>query len=92
MSSPCGPAHVRQLPSDFQERVSLHREKHGSPLCHPAYATSSPTCIIAKVLEKPEPTSLSSRLSDASARDLAFRDGVEKLGPQPPYKDRKSVV
>ncbi|KAI5162375.1 brain-enriched guanylate kinase-associated protein isoform X2 [Manis pentadactyla] len=77
---------VSELPSDFQERVSLHREKHGSPLCHPAYATSGPTCIIAKVLEKPEPTSLSSRLSDASARDLAFRDGVEKLGPQPPYK------
>ncbi|XP_034498839.1 brain-enriched guanylate kinase-associated protein [Ailuropoda melanoleuca] len=81
---------VSELPSDFQERVSLHMEKHGcslpSPLCHPAYADSVPTCVIAKVLEKPDPTSLSSRLSDASARDLAFRDGVEKQGPQPPYK------
>nr|XP_037840428.1 brain-enriched guanylate kinase-associated protein isoform X10 [Chlorocebus sabaeus] len=78
------------LPSDFQERVSLHMEKHGcslpSPLCHPAYADSVPTCVIAKVLEKPDPTSLSSRLSDASARDLAFCDGVEKPGPRPPYK------
>ncbi|XP_058285514.1 brain-enriched guanylate kinase-associated protein isoform X5 [Hylobates moloch] len=78
------------LPSDFQERVSLHMEKHGcslpSPLCHPAYADSVPTCVIAKVLEKPDPASLSSRLSDASARDLAFCDGVEKPGPRPPYK------
>ncbi|XP_077910355.1 brain-enriched guanylate kinase-associated protein isoform X3 [Halichoerus grypus] len=78
------------LPSDFQERVSLHMEKHGcslpSPLCRPAYADSVPTCVIAKVLEKPDPNSLSSRLSDASARDLAFRDGMEKQGPRPPYK------
>ncbi|XP_053080910.1 brain-enriched guanylate kinase-associated protein isoform X3 [Acinonyx jubatus] len=81
---------VSELPSDFQERVSLHLEKHGcglpSPLCHPAYADSIPTCVIAKVLEKPDPASLSSRLSDASARDLAFRDGGEKPGPRPPYK------
>ncbi|XP_072696034.1 brain-enriched guanylate kinase-associated protein isoform X2 [Canis lupus baileyi] len=73
-----------------EERVSLHMEKHGcslpSPLCHPAYADSVPTCVIAKVLEKPDPSSLSSRLSDASARDLAFREGVEKQGPRPPYK------
>ncbi|XP_037687791.1 brain-enriched guanylate kinase-associated protein isoform X2 [Choloepus didactylus] len=81
---------VSELPSDFQERVSLHMEQHGCslppPLCHPAYADSVPTCVIAKVLEKPDPASLSSRLSDASARDLAFRDGAEKLGPRPPYK------
>ncbi|KAM9202046.1 brain-enriched guanylate kinase-associated protein isoform 6-T6 [Dugong dugon] len=78
------------LPSDFQQRVSLHMEKHGcslpSPLCHPAYADSVPTCVIAKVLEKPDPTSLSSHLSDASAHDLAFRDGLEKPGLRPPYK------
>ncbi|XP_051686800.2 brain-enriched guanylate kinase-associated protein isoform X2 [Oryctolagus cuniculus] len=78
------------LPSDFQERVSLHLEKHGcslpAPLCHPAYADSVPTCVIAKVLEKPDPAALSSRLSDASARDLAFRDGAEKPGARPPYK------
>ncbi|XP_053458856.1 brain-enriched guanylate kinase-associated protein isoform X3 [Nycticebus coucang] len=78
------------LPSDFQERVSLHMEKHGcslpSPLCHPVYADSVPTCVIAKVLEKPDPASLSSHLSDASACDLAFREGVEKPGPRPPYK------
>ncbi|XP_039108868.1 brain-enriched guanylate kinase-associated protein isoform X3 [Hyaena hyaena] len=81
---------VSELPSDFQERVSLHLEEHGcglpAPLCHPAYADSVPTCVIAKVLEKPDPASLSSRLSDASARDLAFRDGGEKPGPRPPYK------
>ncbi|XP_058147616.1 brain-enriched guanylate kinase-associated protein [Dasypus novemcinctus] len=81
---------VAELPSDFQERVSLHMEKHGcslpSPLCHPAYADSVPGCVIAKVLEKPDPASLSSRLSDASARDLAFRDAAEKPGPRPPYK------
>ncbi|XP_040831475.1 brain-enriched guanylate kinase-associated protein isoform X6 [Ochotona curzoniae] len=78
------------LPSDFQERLSLHLEKHGcslpTPLCHPAYADSVPTCVIAKVLEKPDPGSLSSRLSDASARDLAFRDGAQQPGPRPPYK------
>ncbi|KAG8514415.1 Brain-enriched guanylate kinase-associated protein, partial [Galemys pyrenaicus] len=81
---------VSELPSGLQERVSLHMEKHGrslpSPLCHPAYADGVPPCVIAKVLEKPDPASLSSRLSDASARDLAFRDGVEKPGPRPPYK------
>ncbi|KAM8783207.1 brain-enriched guanylate kinase-associated protein isoform 2-T3 [Rhynchonycteris naso] len=76
---------VSELPLDFQERVSLHMEKHGcslpAPLCRPAYADSVPACVIAKVLEKPEPGSLSSRLSDAS-----FRDGVEKPGLRPPYK------
>ncbi|XP_006879237.1 PREDICTED: uncharacterized protein LOC102858933 [Elephantulus edwardii] len=84
-----GRAHkVSELPSDFQERVNLHMEQHAcslpSPLCHPAYADSVPACVIAKVLEKPDPSSLSSRLSDASARDLPFRDGLEK--PRPPYK------
>ncbi|XP_063097477.1 brain-enriched guanylate kinase-associated protein isoform X2 [Cavia porcellus] len=82
---------VSELPSDFQERVSLHLEKHGrslpSPICRPAYADSVPTCVIAKVLEKPDPASLSSHLSDASARDLAFRDGVDKSGPRSPYKE-----
>ncbi|XP_054423643.1 brain-enriched guanylate kinase-associated protein isoform X2 [Pteronotus mesoamericanus] len=78
------------LPSDFQERVSLHLEQHGcslpSPLCRPAFADSVPACVIAKVLEKPDPASLSSRLSDASARDLTFRDRAEKPGLRPPYK------
>ncbi|XP_040831478.1 brain-enriched guanylate kinase-associated protein isoform X8 [Ochotona curzoniae] len=76
--------------SEDNERLSLHLEKHGcslpTPLCHPAYADSVPTCVIAKVLEKPDPGSLSSRLSDASARDLAFRDGAQQPGPRPPYK------
>ncbi|KAB0390333.1 hypothetical protein E2I00_019963, partial [Balaenoptera physalus] len=78
------------LPSEFQEHVSLHMEKQGcslpSPLCRPAYADSVPPCVLAKVLEKPDPGSLSSHLSDASARDLAFRDRLEKPGPRPPYK------
>lgn len=78
-----------QLPSDFQQRVSLHMEKHGRslPSCRPSYADSVPTCVIAKVLEKPEPGSLSSRMSDASACDLAFRDGVEKSGGRAQYKE-----
>uniref|UniRef100_A0A8C9ATT8 Brain enriched guanylate kinase associated n=1 Tax=Prolemur simus TaxID=1328070 RepID=A0A8C9ATT8_PROSS len=81
---------VSELPLDFQERVSLHMEKHGcslpSPLCHPSYADTVPICVIAKVLEKPEPSSLSSQLSDASAGDLAFCEEIEKPGPQPPYQ------
>ncbi|XP_006839591.1 PREDICTED: brain-enriched guanylate kinase-associated protein [Chrysochloris asiatica] len=81
---------VSELPSDFQERASLHMEKLGcslpTSLCHPAYADSVPTCVISKALEKPDPGSLSSRLSDASARELAFRDGLEKPSPRPPYK------
>ncbi|XP_038968912.2 brain-enriched guanylate kinase-associated protein isoform X3 [Rattus norvegicus] len=89
-ASPHPPGRSYPLPSDFQQRVSLHMEKHGcslpSPLCHPSYADSVPTCVIAKVLEKPDPGSLSSRMSDASARDLAYRDGVENPGPRPPYK------
>ncbi|XP_055448981.1 brain-enriched guanylate kinase-associated protein isoform X2 [Psammomys obesus] len=83
---------VSELPSDFQQRVSLHMEKHGRSLpsqrCRPSYADSVPTCVIAKVLEKPEPGSLSSsRMSDASACDLAFRDGVEKSGARAAYKE-----
>ncbi|XP_066883845.1 brain-enriched guanylate kinase-associated protein isoform X1 [Kogia breviceps] len=81
---------VSELPSEFQEHVSLHMEKQGcslpSALCRPAYADSVPACVLAKVLEKPDPGSLSSHLSDASARDLAFRDRLEKPGPRPPYK------
>ncbi|KAM5273147.1 brain-enriched guanylate kinase-associated protein isoform 3-T3 [Ctenodactylus gundi] len=73
-----------------EERVSLHLEKQGrglpSPLCRPAYSDSVPACVLAKALEKPAPAGLSSRRSDASARDLAFREGLEKPGAQPPYK------
>ncbi|XP_050010764.1 brain-enriched guanylate kinase-associated protein isoform X5 [Alexandromys fortis] len=82
---------VSELPSDFQQRVSLHMEKHDcslpSSLCHSAYADSVPTCVIAKVLEKPDPGSLSSHLSEASARDLGYRDGMEKSGSRPQYKE-----
>ncbi|XP_074087026.1 brain-enriched guanylate kinase-associated protein [Macrotis lagotis] len=81
---------VSELPSDFQERVSLHMEKHGcglpAPLCHPSFADTIPTCVISQVLEKPEPSSLSSHLSNASARDLAFRDAVEKASPRTQFK------
>ncbi|XP_069349237.1 brain-enriched guanylate kinase-associated protein [Eulemur rufifrons] len=90
-TQPYGRVHkVSELPLDFQERLSLHLEKHGcslpASLCHPPYADSVPICVIAKVLEKPEPSSLSSQLSDASAGDLAFCEEIEKPGPQPPYK------
>ncbi|XP_062483913.1 brain-enriched guanylate kinase-associated protein isoform X8 [Pezoporus occidentalis] len=80
----------RMLPSDFQERVSIHLEKHGCslsvPLCHPSYADSIPTCVIAKVLEKPDPNCLSSHLSSPSTRDLSFQDSDGKLGQRPQYK------
>ncbi|GAB1297788.1 Brain-enriched guanylate kinase-associated protein [Apodemus speciosus] len=82
---------VSELPSEFQQRVSLHMEKHGCSLpsarCHPTYADSVPTCVIAKVLEKPDPGSMSSCMSDASACDLGYRDGVEKSGSRAPYKE-----
>ncbi|XP_036398697.1 brain-enriched guanylate kinase-associated protein isoform X1 [Megalops cyprinoides] len=62
----CSKSHYRahklsELPSEFQERVSMHMEKHGCgvalPLCHTPYSDSVPTAVIAKVLEKPEPGS-----------------------------------
>uniref|UniRef100_A0A7M4EWF5 Brain enriched guanylate kinase associated n=1 Tax=Crocodylus porosus TaxID=8502 RepID=A0A7M4EWF5_CROPO len=81
---------LSELPSDFQERVSIHLEKHGCslsvPLCHPSFADTIPTCVIAKVLEKPDPNSLSSHLSSTSTRDLAFQDTAGKLGQRPQYK------
>uniref|UniRef100_A0A8D2J0Y2 Brain enriched guanylate kinase associated n=1 Tax=Varanus komodoensis TaxID=61221 RepID=A0A8D2J0Y2_VARKO len=81
---------LSELPSDFQERVSIHLEKHGCslsvPLCHTSFADSIPTCVIAKVLEKPDPNSLSSHLSSPSARDLAFQDSIGKLSQRPQYK------
>ncbi|NWI32849.1 BEGIN protein, partial [Sula dactylatra] len=81
---------LSELPSDFQERVSIHLEKHGCslsvPLCHTSYADTIPTCVIAKVLEKPDPNSLSSHLSSPSARDLNFLDSAGKLGQRPQYK------
>uniref|UniRef100_A0A8C3T8S1 Brain enriched guanylate kinase associated n=1 Tax=Chelydra serpentina TaxID=8475 RepID=A0A8C3T8S1_CHESE len=81
---------LSELPSDFQERVSLHLEKHGCslsvPLCHTSFADNIPTCVIAKVLEKPDPNSLSSHLSSTAARDHSFQDSVGKLGQRPQYK------
>uniref|UniRef100_A0A8B9Q279 Brain enriched guanylate kinase associated n=1 Tax=Apteryx owenii TaxID=8824 RepID=A0A8B9Q279_APTOW len=81
---------LSELPSDFQERVSIHLEKHGCslsvPLCHTSYADSIPTCVIAKVLEKPDPNSLSSHLSSPSAGNLNFQDSAGKLGQRPQYK------
>ncbi|XP_036172858.1 brain-enriched guanylate kinase-associated protein isoform X8 [Myotis myotis] len=85
---------VSELPAEFQERLSLHLEKHGCSMpsthCRPG---SVPLCVIAKVLEKPEPSSLSSPLSmsvsvsDASTRDLGFREGMPKSSLLPPYKE-----
>ncbi|XP_055274528.1 brain-enriched guanylate kinase-associated protein isoform X2 [Moschus berezovskii] len=81
---------MAELPAEFQERMNLHVEKPGcslpAPLCRPAYADSVPPCVLAKVLEKPDPGSLSSHLSEASAQDLGFPEGLEKPGPRPPYK------
>ncbi|XP_039237035.1 brain-enriched guanylate kinase-associated protein isoform X3 [Pipra filicauda] len=81
---------LSELPSDFQERVSIHLEKHGCslsvPLCHTSYADTIPTCVIAKVLEKPDPNSLSSHLSSPSTRDLNFQDSAGKVGQRPQYK------
>ncbi|XP_055412039.1 brain-enriched guanylate kinase-associated protein isoform X4 [Bubalus kerabau] len=76
--------------SEDNERMNLHAEKPGcslpAPLCRPAYADSVPPCVLAKVLEKPDPGSLSSHLSEASAQDLGFPEGLEKPGSRPPYK------
>ncbi|NWT33315.1 BEGIN protein, partial [Cardinalis cardinalis] len=81
---------LSELPTDFQERVSIHLEKHGCslsvPLCHTSYADTIPTCVIAKVLEKPDPHSLSSHLSSPSTRDLNFQDSAGKVGQRPQYK------
>ncbi|NXP48970.1 BEGIN protein, partial [Heliornis fulica] len=81
---------LSELPSDFQERVSIHLEKHGCslsvPLCHTSYADTIPTCVIAKVLEKPDPNSLSSHLSSPSTRELNFQDPAGKLGQKSQYK------
>ncbi|RLW10530.1 hypothetical protein DV515_00001962, partial [Chloebia gouldiae] len=81
---------LSELPTDFQERVSIHLEKHGCslsvPLCHTSYADTIPTCVIAKVLEKPDPHSLSSHLSSPSTRDLSFQDSAGKVGQRPQYK------
>ncbi|XP_066044905.1 brain-enriched guanylate kinase-associated protein isoform X2 [Chamaea fasciata] len=81
---------LSELPTDFQERVSIHLEKHGCslsvPLCHTSYADTIPTCVIAKVLEKPDPNSLSSHLSSPSPRDLNFQDSAGKVGQRPQYK------
>ncbi|XP_048163891.1 brain-enriched guanylate kinase-associated protein isoform X3 [Corvus hawaiiensis] len=81
---------LSELPTDFQERVSIHLEKHGCslsvPLCHTSYTDTIPTCVIAKVLEKPDPNSLSSHLSSPSTRDLNFQDSAGKVGQRPQYK------
>ncbi|ETE71478.1 Brain-enriched guanylate kinase-associated protein, partial [Ophiophagus hannah] len=81
---------LSELPAEFQERVSLHLEKHGCslsvPLCHTSFADNIPTCVIAKVLEKPDPNSLSPHMSSPSSRDLAFQESLGKLGQRPQYK------
>lgn len=69
-------------------------EKHGCslqvPLCHTSYADSIPTCVIAKVLEKPDPNSLSTHLSSVSMRELSYvhgsQDQDEKLGQRQQFK------
>ncbi|KAG8126497.1 hypothetical protein E2320_021682 [Naja naja] len=82
--------HSTELPAEFQERVSLHLEKHGCslsvPLCHTSFADNIPTCVIAKVLEKPDPNNLSPHMSSPSSRDLAFQESLGKLGQRPQYK------
>ncbi|XP_043930496.1 brain-enriched guanylate kinase-associated protein isoform X2 [Protopterus annectens] len=96
----CSKSHYRahklsELPADFQERVNDHLEKHGCgfnlPLCRASFSDSVPTCIIAKVLEKPEPTSVpSSHLSSPLTRDVSFVynnvGSTEKLGRRSPHK------
>ncbi|XP_026536024.1 brain-enriched guanylate kinase-associated protein [Notechis scutatus] len=81
---------LSELPVEFQERVSLHLEKHGCslsvPLCHTSFADNIPTCVIAKVLEKPDPNNLSPHISSPSSRDLAFQESLGKLGQRPQYK------
>ncbi|XP_077125404.1 brain-enriched guanylate kinase-associated protein isoform X2 [Ranitomeya variabilis] len=86
---------LSELPADFQERVSEHLENHGCklsvPLSNTSYADSIPICVIAKVLEKPDPSSLSSHLSSASMRDLSYeqeriQEPEEKLRQRQQFK------
>ncbi|XP_018089172.2 brain-enriched guanylate kinase-associated protein isoform X2 [Xenopus laevis] len=85
---------LSELPADFQERVSQHLENHGCslsvPLSNTTYADSIPTCVIAKVLEKPDPGSVSSHPSSASMRDLSYEQGgqapEEKLHQRQQFK------
>uniref|UniRef100_H3AAX0 Brain enriched guanylate kinase associated n=1 Tax=Latimeria chalumnae TaxID=7897 RepID=H3AAX0_LATCH len=86
---------LSELPTEFQERVSVHMEKHGCgpslSLCHSSYADSVPTCVIAKVLEKPEPSSLSSsHLSSPMSRGGSFMHStlgnVETFARRPSFK------
>ncbi|XP_069049311.1 brain-enriched guanylate kinase-associated protein isoform X2 [Lepisosteus oculatus] len=83
------------LPTEFQERISLHMEKHGCgvslPLCHSPYSDSVPTSIIAKLLEKPEPNSMPcSRASSPQSRETSFvhnnMGSTEKLNRRTAYK------
>nr|XP_012602567.1 brain-enriched guanylate kinase-associated protein isoform X2 [Microcebus murinus] len=75
---------VSELPLDFQERVNRHLEQHScglpSQLC---YADTVPACIVAKVLEKPDPCGL----SDAPAGGLPCPAEAGKPAPRPLYKE-----
>ncbi|KAG2457692.1 BEGIN protein, partial [Polypterus senegalus] len=96
----CSKSHYRahklsELPADFQERVSHHMEKHGCgislPLCHSPYSDTVPTSVIAKLLEKPEPSSApGSHTSSPLSRDTNpshnHMGSSEKLSRRPVYK------
>ncbi|XP_041131163.1 brain-enriched guanylate kinase-associated protein-like isoform X3 [Polyodon spathula] len=83
------------LPSEFQERVSTHMEKHGCgislPLCHSPYSDSVPISVIAKLLEKPAPNSMpgshsSSPLSKEGNFAYNSMGSAEKLNQRSAYK------
>ncbi|KAM9294650.1 brain-enriched guanylate kinase-associated protein [Gastrophryne carolinensis] len=82
---------LAELPADFQERVSEHLENHRCkltvPLSNATYADNVPTCVIAKVLEKPDPSSLSSHLSTTSMRDLSYEQGGQE--PEEKFRQRQ---
>ncbi|XP_041121900.1 brain-enriched guanylate kinase-associated protein-like isoform X1 [Polyodon spathula] len=96
----CSKSHYRahklsELPSEFQERVSTHMEKHGCgislPLCHSPYSDSVPISVIAKLLEKPAPNSMpGSHSSSPLSREGNFAQNsmgsTEKLNRKSVYK------
>ncbi|XP_058844112.1 brain-enriched guanylate kinase-associated protein-like isoform X1 [Acipenser ruthenus] len=96
----CSKSHFRshklsELPSEFQERVSTHMEKHGCgislPLYNSPYSDSVPISVIAKLLEKPAPNSMpGSHTSSPQSREGNFAHNnmgsAEKLNRRSAYK------
>ncbi|XP_051908816.1 brain-enriched guanylate kinase-associated protein isoform X2 [Hippocampus zosterae] len=84
-------AQLSELPTDFQERLTMHMEE--PPVCR-TYSDSVPASLIGQVLEKPEEACSSSQASRSASPhtpDHAFvletlAQGGERLGLRAAYK------